>query len=288
MPDIWGVAAIVAKFTLYIGITGASGLVIIRIVYANLVMSLQAHMRVWTGFLCCLASVAVVLGFMLRGAAMTGDIGGMIDLEMLGLLWSTQVGTALVLRLLGIGLILIGLYLPLVGKWVALAGSVVALWSFGQVGHLSEEAHTGLRVLLLVHLVGVSFWVGILWPLRHLARDTKHLATAASLGHRFGNSAAWIVPILLIAGVLLAWQILGNVWMIVSTAYGLALLGKVVLVTALLGIATVNKLRFVPDMRAGDHSAAQKLVRALEIECGVIALVFGTTATLTSILTLPI
>lgn len=287
MQDIWEVAAIIAKLMLYIGFAGSTGLVMVRIAFSTLVAPLGDRMRMQSVYLAALALGASVVGFMLRGAALTGGADGMIDPEMLGLLWTTPVGDALICRIIGAAMIIWGEFISRVGKWVALVGGIVAFWSFTKIGHVPDLGQSGIRLLLLLHLLGVAFWVGILGPLRNLSQQSEHLDNAALLGHRFGQVAAAIVPVLILAGILMAWLLLGDLETLGSTAYGQTLLAKVVLVGVVLALAAINKLRIVPAMQDGDATAAKRLVRSIEIETAVILAVLAATATLTSVMTLP-
>ena len=287
MPDVWGIAAILSKLLLYVGIAGSSGLVIMRAAFADLLSSLSGRMRVHTAFLAGLAIVASVIGFMLRGAALTGGADGMSDPEMLRLLWQTPVGDVLVYRLVGATMILVGLFVPFAGQWISLGGGVLALWSFAQIGHVPGLEQSGVRLLLLLHLLCLAFWIGILGPLRTLSRLPEQIENAALLGHRFGQAAAVIVPALVLAGLLMAWLLIGDVRLLASTRYGQALAIKFLLVGLVLTLAAANKLRFVPALQAGDEKAARKLARSIEIETIVILLVLATTAIFTSVLTLP-
>jgi putative copper resistance protein D len=287
MPDIWGIAAILAKLMLYIGLFGSAGLVIIRTAFADLLSPVSDRIRARTVLFATFALVAAILGFMLRGAALTGGADGMTDPEMLGLLWQTPVGDVLVYRVIGAVLIIIGVFTPTAGQWVALVGGLLALWSFTQIGHVPELETTGVRLLLLLHLLGIAFWIGVLGPLRALSRWPEHITSAATLGHRFGQTASVIVPGLILAGLLMAWLLLGDLQALVTTGYGQTLLIKLVLVSAILSLAAANKLRFVPAMQAGDGKAARHLARSIEIETAVMLVVLAATATLTSVVTLP-
>ncbi|MEW2919605.1 CopD family protein [Ruegeria sp. ANG10] len=287
MPDIWGIGAILSKLMLYVGIGGATGLLIIRAVFADLVSPLSDTMRVQVVLLAGLALAGSVLGFMLRGASLTGGADGMTDPEMLGLLWQTPVGDVLVYRLAGTVLIIVGVFMPLIGQWIALVGGMIALWSFAQIGHVPELEITGVRVLLLLHLLGVAFWIGILGPLRALSQRPEYLNNAAMLGHQFGQAASVIVPALILAGLLLAWMLLGDMWALMTTGYGQNLLIKLALVGAVMTLAAANKLRFVPAMLSGDDNAARHLARSIGIEAVIILGILAATATLTSVMTLP-
>ncbi len=287
MPDMWGQAAILAKFLLYVSVLGAAGLVVVRVVFADLVAAVDERMRKQALVLAGLALLASGIGFMLRGGALTGDAGGMTDPEMLGLLWQTPVGDALVYRLVGLALLIAGVLSPRIGQWIALVGGLLCLWSFAQIGHVPDLDRTGARLALLLHLLGVAFWVGILPPLHWLSRQPTHMHQAAQLGHRFGQAAMIIVPGLLLAGLLMGWMLLENVAALTTTHYGQALLAKVALVGLVLAFAAANKIRFVPAMQAGAPQAARHLARSIQIETFIILAVLATTATFTSVLTLP-
>ena len=58
-----------------------------------------------------LGLLATIFAFSLRGANLTGDASGMIDPEMLSLLWATPVGTAFMRFVLGLSL-LISRFIP--------------------------------------------------------------------------------------------------------------------------------------------------------------------------------
>lgn len=281
MPDLFGLAAILTKFALYLGVMTAAGTVM-----ATLMFRLD-RTRGLTAAFAVLGLLATLLAFSLRGANLTGDISGMTDPEMLGLLWSTPVGTVLLLRLVGLSALIAGLFMGRVGIWVSMLGGVIAIWSFTQVGHVSGRDTTLLDIALMLHLLAVALWIGVLTPLKRLALSSVSYASAADVGHRFGVVATVTVPALIIAGGYMSYQMVGSFSALISTGYGQALIIKVLLVGLLLGLAAVNKLRFIPALRAGDPAAAHHLSRSISIEWLVILAVLGTTAVLTTNLTLP-
>ena len=115
----------------------------------------------------------------------------------------------------------------------------------------------------------------------------EHLTDAAELGHRFGQTAALVVSVLIGAGLWMVLLLIGNLQGLLFTGYGQALLFKVFLVGLLLILAAANKFRFVPAMQSGEARAARHLARSIEVEAIVVLVVLATTATLTSVLTLP-
>ena len=281
MPDIWGLAAIITKFALYLGVLTATGTVL-----AALMFRLNQFRGIALTF-GGIALIATLVGFSLRGANLTGDASGLMDLEMLGLLWSTPVGTAIALRLFGLGVLIVGLFMARGGIVLSALGGVVAVWSFGHIGHISDRGSAVLDVALTLHLITVAIWIGILTPLQRLARKTATYAEAAKVGHRFGLVASFTVPALIVAGGYMSYALVGSIAALIQTGYGQALVIKVLLVAVLLGLAAANKLRFMPRLKVGDASAAKHLTKSISIEWVVVVLVLAVTAVLTSNLTLP-
>ena len=281
MPDAFGLAAIVTKFALYLGVMTSAGTVM-----AMLMFRLERTRGLAMTF-AVLGIVAAILAFSLRGANLTGDVSGLTDPEMLKLLWTTPVGTALLLRLVGLGLLIAGLLMGRVGTWVSVLGGVIAIWSFDQVGHVSGLETTLLDLALMLHLLAVALWIGVLTPLKRLASSSSTYASAADVGHRFGGVASATVPVLIIVGGYMGYQLVGSFPALVGTSYGQAMIIKVLLVGLLLGLAAANKLRFIPALRTGDSAVANHLSKSISVEWIVILAVLGMTAVLTTNLTLP-
>ena len=281
MPDAFGLAAIITKFALYLGVMSAAGTVM-----ATCMFRLDRTRGLAVAF-AVLGVMATILAFSLHGANLTGDVSGMTDPEMLGLLWTTPVGTALLLRLVGLGLLIAGLFIGRVGIWVSVVGGVIAVWSFDHVGHVSGRETTLLDIALTLHLLAVALWIGVLMPLKRLASSSATYASAADMGHQFGVVASVTVPVLIIAGGYMAYELVGSFSALFGKSYGQALIIKLLLVGLLLGLAAANKLRFIPALRAGDPAAAGHLSKSISVEWLVILAVLGTTAVLTRNLTLP-
>ena len=284
MPDVWGLASIPAKFLTYLGVLWSTGLVLTLLVFGRETAGMHRRLFRLAILLAVLGLLATALGFVFKGAALTGEASGMVDREMLGLLWLTPAGTALLLRVTGLAVLLAGLLVPGFGRWVAGAGGILALWSFSRIGHVPEAGSFWLQILLLLHLSVAAFWIGILAPLRALAGETGSLSRAASLGRSFGQIAAFLVPGLILAGIVMAWRLLGDFSALVGSGYGLTLLAKVACVLVLLGAAAFNKFRFVPGMMSGDPAAAIRLRQSIAFEWAAVLVILFLTAGLTSVL----
>ena len=281
MPDLFGLAAIVTKFVLYLGLITAAGTVM-----ATLMFRLE-RTRGLTAIFAVLGLFATILGFSLRGANLTGDLSGMTDPMMLSLLWTTPVGTVLALRIVGLNLLLVGLFLGRIGEWVSVLGGIIALFSFTQIGHISGSETALMDIALILHLLAVALWIGVLTPLYRLASSSITYASAANIGHRFGVVASVSVPVLIVVGGYMGYQLVGSFTALVETGYGQALIIKILLVGGLLALAAVNKLRFIPALRLGDPVAASHLSKSIYVEWLVILAILGVSAVLTTNLTLP-
>ncbi|WP_171173033.1 CopD family protein [Ruegeria sp. HKCCD8929] len=281
--DVWALSAIAVGFLFYASALLAMGLVVVGAFLGPFPAQVQAATTRQIAVCAVLALVLTALGFALRAAALTGDASGLTDPEMLMLLWQTPVGTELVLRVAGLALILIGL---ITGRGLDLIGAAILIAAFTQSGHVASADWSGLRVALGLHLAGIAFWIGVLPPLLRLAREDIYFEEAARVGHLFGQIAAVVVPLLLLAGLVMAWGLLGSLSALTST-YGLVLIGKLVLVSVLLGLGAANKLRFVPAMHRGERQAARHLARSVRLEMFVAAAVLLVTAILTGGPSLP-
>ena len=166
--------------------------------------------------------------------------------------------------------------------------AATVLLSLTVVGHATWlGAVTG--VLLAIHLGGIAFWLGALLPLRRmcLMAPETGLQSLAVVADRFGRLAQVIVSGLLAAGLIYAALLLGSVTALLTTGYGLALLLKILLVGALLWLASRNRLRIVPALVDGDASAAAALRRIIDLEVITVLAILALSAVLTSSLDLP-
>ena len=281
MPEAYILAAIVTKFLLYLGVMLSTGTVIVTFVF-NL-----KHTQPLIIIFSVLGLIATIFGFLFRGASLTGDMSGMIDSEMLRLLWNTPVGTVFILRIFGLSLLFVGLFLGRIGVWISIIGGIFALLSFAQIGHISGNKFLLAEFALLLHLLAIAFWIGILIPLKRLVSSSSTYILAAKIGHRFGIIASVTVPILIAMGGYMSYELVGSIAALTGTTYGQVLIIKVALVGSLLGLAAANKIRFIPSLSAGDPNAAKHLSRSIIFEWVIISAILCITAVLTTNLALP-
>lgn len=141
-------------------------------------------------------------------------------------------------------------------------------------GHVSLLPVTA-QAAIMVHFIAFTLWIGALYPLLQLtgASDLDLLKLGM---RRFGDFAIGIVLLLIAAGVLLVFHLFNSWQELFTTAYGISLLLKLLLVLVLLGIAGINRLYLVPRIIEGASAGA--LSRSIRIEMLVATLILVVTA----------
>jgi putative copper resistance protein D len=235
------------------------------------------------GQVAALAGVVLVAGhYALEPARMAGEMSGMWDPALQGMMWHSPSRAALICRVAGLLLIAVGLQGGS-GRWtiVAVGGAILATGAFTLTGHTSVNTHRGaLATLLMLHLLVVAFWFGALWPL-YVASLRETPARASDIIERFTAVATWLVPVILVAGIIMAVLLLPNLSSL-SQTYGELLIAKVVGFALLMGLATVNKWRLGPALAQGTVQSGQWFRRSVAAEYVLIVAVLTITAVMTS------
>jgi len=155
---------------------------------------------------------------------------------------------------------------------------VLALAAFTLTGHTSVTPHRpAAATLLTLHLLVVAFWLGSLWPL-YLAAGREPPPVAAHLIDAFSRVAAWVVPVILLAGVGLTVLLVPD-WAVFKQPYGQLLLAKVALFAVLMALATLNKWTLGPACARGRTRAFKQ---AVAVEYVLICAVLAITAMMTT------
>jgi putative copper export protein len=181
----------------------------------------------------------------------------------------------------GLCAVLAGLWKPGQGAagWAGLGG-VIAVGGFLITGH-TASAHAlrpVLAPLLALHLLVVAFWFGALVPLALVLRFEPR-ALAVGVLQRFSALAGWTVPLILVAGLTMAWLLAGSL-SVLGKPYGELLIVKLAGFGVLLGLAAYNRWRLTPTLEAARSQAA--LRRSLAAEYLLMIAVLGVTAVLTA------
>ncbi len=208
-----------------------------------------------------LALLAVLghgIGVWVQGGVLLGQglVGlGSVEAWHLGLA-STR-GPSFAFVLLGLTLLLLaGPRRP-----VILAGVIAIFGAYLLTGHAASAPPDLLaKPLLAAHVAGAGFWIGAL-PILMQALSRPG---AAALLVGFSRLALWLVPLVLLAGVGLALLQGLTPARVLSHPYGQLLALKLACVTALLGIAGVNRRWLTPALARGGSPAPLRRTIAAE------------------------
>lgn len=248
----WIIAIVLNKYLLYLAIAASAGSVFM-LAQAQAVELNHFNWRYgWYGSV--LGLILAVVDFFLQ-VGLFADAGwvGLVDSSYIAMIWDSPLGRQFVLRVLGFLILML-----LIGwswkrqqalQWLVLV-AVLALsllcFSCLQAGHTVEQA-SWVQWALSVHFLIGLWWMGCLLP---LALSCKRLepVNLQQLMQRFGTIASFLVPILLVAGVALAYALTGTLHHLFTSTHGQLLLAKIALVAGLLGLAAYHKLNLVPQL----------------------------------------
>ncbi|MCW2829484.1 MAG: copper resistance protein CopD [Aeromicrobium sp.] len=180
----------------------------------------------------------------------------------------TSDGRAIWLQALGAALVAVACRwtLSVRGLAAVLGLAVASLAPIALTGHqASSGSHDLATTSLLLHLVGVTLWVGGLVALGWVAiRRSKRLEAAVS---RYSSLAVWAFVIVAISGLVNAAVRVDSVTEIFTTAYGGLLVAKVVALVALGAFGWAQRRRIV--------AAGSGFLRLAITECFVMSAAIG-------------
>ena len=285
--EIWIVLNPIIKFLLYIAVFGSVGTLVFIFHFYRLLTPLQLSYCSSTsqkftkvGVLVSFISILSIPG------NMSGDLMGIIDINMVNLSIDTLALKASLLLLIGFILIYI---LPIKFKNTFFIGNTLAIsiifFSFIIIGHSTKDGIL-TQSLVIIHLIGLSYWIGSLLPLKKMCNiaDFDELKTIAQ---RFGSYAIFYILILLIAGSIFSYILLGNISSLFNTSYGNILLIKIVSATFLISLGALNKLFLVPKLNINNEITIRKLKKSINVEIIIVLIILFLTSLLTTSLTLP-
>jgi putative copper export protein len=227
-----------------------------------------------------LGAILILAHLGLDAARLSGDFEGVGDEDLQRLAWTSRSGISQMVQALGLLAVLAGLWQPgrNPARWASLGG-VIAVGGFLITGHTSTHAWRAvLGPLLALHLLVVAFWFGALVPLALVIR-LESRAAAAGLLRRFSVIAGWLVPLILVAGLAMAWLLTGTL-NVLRKPYGELLITKFAGFGLLMLLAAYNRWRLTPAYE--EARSAASLRRSLAAEYVLIVAVLSVTAVLTA------
>ena len=276
------VLAVVLRSLGFLALFQAAGITIFLAVLEHPLRSTEPALRRLGTLTALIAALLLICQYVLEAARMSGELGGAMDPALQGLVMRSATSVTLSWRLLGLLLIVGGLRRAgSAGTPLAVAGVVVLLAAFTFVGHTSNAPlRWVLSPVLLTHLAVVAFWFGALLPL-YLVSSREPAEVSARIVEHFSARAIWLVPGLLLAGIVLASLMLPDLGSL-RRPYGELLMVKFLGFCALMLLAALNRWRFGPALRRGDVAAGRRFRCALATEYGLMAAVLCVTAVLTT------
>lgn len=183
--------------------------------------------------------------------------------------------------------------------WAGLALTLGLAFTAAMISHSAALGENVTRAVLIdwLHVLAAAVWVGGLvflslaaWQARALP-DENRAWFVLSLILNFSAIAAMAVGALTASGLFLAWQHVGGWIPLVSTAYGLVLLGKLAVALVVFIIAGANLMLIKPRLSAAydaeDAAATGRLVsrfgRLVRLEAGLALLLLLAAGVLTDL-----
>ena len=280
MPDI---VAIGLRAVSFVAVLQAAGVAMFLWLFGGSLARSAGKIRS-LGITAAIAGGVLTLAYhLVQPARMTGSFSGMLDGSLQAMLLTSDAGATTAIRILGLVMLVVGLpKRNRLGEACSLIGATLVVVSFGLMGHTTAHDQRWVLVaLLVVHLLIIAFWFGALLPL-YVAASRETVADNAFVIENFSAIAAWLVPIIFVAGLgmsVLLLEEFNNLW----TAYGVSLLAKVSGFAALMGLATLNKWRLGPAIAAGHAPALRNFQRSVVAEWSLIVAVLVVTAIMTGL-----
>lgn len=264
---------------------------------------------IWSGWgVLVTSTVAVVVLFGPQVARR--PLSGVIDAGLLSATLGTQVGAAMLIRLLVLSLAAPGLALllsrtpippPSQRVW-RIGGVVIGAVALGVTWSIAGHSGVGRQAVIAIpadvmHLLAMGVWLGGLVVLCGVLLRTKEIAVMRTAVPSFSRAVPLCVAVLIVTGGYQSWRQVGDLTALITTSYGWLLLGKVALVMLLVGVGAASRSWVrrhytgsaacsISARRAARYGPGQQEIarfrRMVVAEAGLAAFVLGVTAVLVS------
>jgi len=285
--EVWSFLNPIIRMIFYISAFGSVGTLIYLVHFYRL---LEFEQRSYCFSLIkkssIIGSIIAFLSFLSIPGNMGGDFKSVIDTQLIELTLETISGKAALLSLLGFILI----YFSCIKKSkisyiLSILGVSSILLSFVIFGHATKHGLVG-QFLIIIHLVGLSYWIGSLLPLRKMCNFIEY-EKLRLVAHLFGIYALGYVGVLIIAGLIFSYILLGDISSLITTDYGNVLLIKMIVVSMLLSLGAMNKFKIIPYLSINQNLGLKRLKNSIQIEIFCVLLILFFTSLLTTSLELP-
>jgi putative copper export protein len=264
----------------YVALFQAVGLSFFLTLFGKELTQLQPELHRIGLIAACAGALLILMHLAFEAARMAGDFSGLWDGDLQRLALSSGSGLSALVQIAGLLGIAISLASPARGgaPSAALCG-LIAVGGFLLTGHTrAHPLRTLLAALLALHLLVIAFWFGSLLPLLRVLRIEPR-SGAVRILRRYSAIAGWLVPLIVLAGLAMAWILTGDL-RVLRQPYGQLLIVKLSGFTLLMILAAANRWRWTPALAAGLPATA--LRRSIAMELALLVAVLATTAVLTS------
>lgn len=261
----------------------AAGLPIFLLLYGRLLDRSSHRIRSAVRPTALTALALLILHFVVEPVRLAGAWSGVLDASLHALLLSSDFGTTIAARALGL-LSIAGSTLRTgrSGTVLALTGATLIAASFALMGHTATDPERWLLApLLSVHLLAIAFWFGSLWPL-WMVTSLETAKVAGQTIAQFSRTALRVVPLVFLAGLAMSGLLLPGLSGL-RTPYGYLLITKVGAFSLLMALAAMNKWRLAPGVARGDRASAIAFRASVLAEWALILAAVTVTAVMTAL-----
>jgi putative copper resistance protein D len=258
----------------------AAGAVFFLALFAQRLDRADDHIRGLARVAAAAGLVLILAHLALEPARLAGEFDGLWNHGLQQLAWHAGSAASQMLQAVGMLVIVVALSTSAGAKlpWAS-GGGLLAVGAFLLTGHTrAHPLRVVLAPLLALHLLVVAFWFGSLGALALVSRHEARTRAAAIL-RRFSLLASWLVPLILFAGVSMAWILAGSL-SVLRRPYGELLIAKFAGFVLLMLLAAANRWRLVPAFAA--EGSAAPLCTSIAAEFALIVAILATTAVLTA------
>ncbi len=190
--------------------------------------------------------------------------------------WNSTLAPSLILGVIGLVILMSGFL-----SWsrrkndrVLWVGLLLSLSGLLVTGHAATAfPRWFMTTMVAIHVLCVAFWFGALIPLAQSMRVCSTEERSLLL-KEFSFCAVISVALIILSGIGISFIQVETFESLLNTDYGFRLILKLVLVAALLGFATWNKVSLTPAIEKGAEKAPTRLRRSIAFEVLLIMGVF--------------
>ncbi|WP_314340562.1 copper resistance D family protein [Acinetobacter guillouiae] len=288
MFEFWIWSTWLTKITLYLStafMIGGAFCYFLLWRYTSIKVTLLKYMHLGA----TLGLVGSTLGFfILVGSFANAGLSGIFDQTYLNILLNTDTGQIHIFRIISFALIFLLLTIKLGKKTTHITTFekilfavllIPILYSYSQIGHVTNLAFFA-QILLSIHVFFMSLWMGSLYPLWKMSHKISG-RSLRKLMEAFGRIAAFIVGILILCGITIAFFLFKDLNTLIYTSYGHGFVLKLAFVGSILLLAAFNKWFLTP--RLEEPLFAQYLSCAILFEMYLGLLILLTTSYITTV-----